>query len=150
VLNNTLEHSHFWEAIICLAGQRIPIFCRTRIVITVFTRARYWSLPWDGRIQSTNSHPIPLRSTLIYYPSKWRYIFRIPYREFICTSCLSQLCFMLCPSSFLWLDHRINSVKSTIHDAPNYEISVSFLPFLVTLKHCPMYVCNLLQSKFDD
>jgi hypothetical protein len=40
-------------------------FYVTRRFITVFTTARHWSLFWAARIQSTRSHPIPLRSILI-------------------------------------------------------------------------------------
>jgi hypothetical protein len=40
-------------------------FYGTRRFITVFTRARHWSLSWARWILSTSSRPLPLRSILI-------------------------------------------------------------------------------------
>jgi hypothetical protein len=37
-----------------------PTFCGTRRFITMFTRARHWSLSWARWIQSTPPHPISL------------------------------------------------------------------------------------------
>jgi hypothetical protein len=42
--------------------KKFPAFYGTRRFITMFTTARHWSLSWATRIQSTFSHPIPLRS----------------------------------------------------------------------------------------
>jgi hypothetical protein len=38
--------------------------CRTRRLISVFTRVLHWSLSWARAIQSIPSHPITLRSIL--------------------------------------------------------------------------------------
>jgi hypothetical protein len=45
--------------------KKFSAFYGTRRFITVFTTARHWSLSWARWTQSTPSHPIPLRSTLI-------------------------------------------------------------------------------------
>jgi hypothetical protein len=43
-------------------AKKFPAFYATRKFITVFTRARRWSLSWARCIQSTPSHPISIRS----------------------------------------------------------------------------------------
>jgi len=45
--------------------KRYPIFYEYRRFLTVFKGTRHCSLPWPSRIQSTNVHPIFLRSILI-------------------------------------------------------------------------------------
>jgi hypothetical protein len=47
------------------ALSRFPSFYGTRRFITVFTRARYWSLSWARSMQSIPSHPLSLRYILI-------------------------------------------------------------------------------------
>ena len=42
-----------------------PAFCGTRKSITIFTKARHFSLSLARSIQSTSSHPNPLRCILI-------------------------------------------------------------------------------------
>jgi len=37
--------------------KKFPAFYTTRKFITLFTRARYWSLSWARQIQSTHSQP---------------------------------------------------------------------------------------------
>jgi len=41
---------------------KFQAYYRTRRLITVFTKADYWSLYWDRWIQSTLSHPKSSRS----------------------------------------------------------------------------------------
>jgi hypothetical protein len=48
--------------------KKFPAFYGTWRFITVFTRARHWSLSWARWIQSTHSHPTSLRSILILSP----------------------------------------------------------------------------------
>jgi hypothetical protein len=45
--------------------KKFPAFYGTRRFITVFTTARHWSLPWARCTQSTPSHSVSLRSSLI-------------------------------------------------------------------------------------
>jgi hypothetical protein len=53
-----MEHSSSWEANSHLSSQeRLPAFYWTRWFITVFTRARHWSLSWASCVQSTHSQP---------------------------------------------------------------------------------------------
>jgi hypothetical protein len=44
----------------------IPFFYGTRMFITLFTKARYWSLSWASWIHATTSYPIPLRFKVQY------------------------------------------------------------------------------------
>jgi hypothetical protein len=46
--------------------KNFPSFYGTRRFITAFTRALHWSLSWARSIKSTPSHPISLRSILIW------------------------------------------------------------------------------------
>jgi hypothetical protein len=45
--------------------KKLPTFYGNRRFITVFTRARHWSLFWARLIHSTPSHPISLRFILL-------------------------------------------------------------------------------------
>jgi hypothetical protein len=46
--------------------KKCPFFYATRKFITVCTWTRHWSLCWARSIQSTLTHPVSLRSTLMY------------------------------------------------------------------------------------
>jgi hypothetical protein len=61
--------------------RKLPAFCGTQRFITVFTRARHWSLFWAWCIQSTLFHLISLRP-FWYYPSIYAHIFQVflPFR----------------------------------------------------------------------
>jgi hypothetical protein len=51
---------------------KFSTFYGTRSFITVFTWTHQWPLSWTRWIQSTNSHPISLRSLLILWSSDIR------------------------------------------------------------------------------
>jgi hypothetical protein len=55
VLTISMEQSPSWDANSHSASQEIPHFYETRGFVTVFTRARHWSLSWARRIQTTPS-----------------------------------------------------------------------------------------------
>jgi hypothetical protein len=76
--------------------KKFPSFYGTRRFITVFTRARKWSLSWTRCIQSTLFYPISLRFT--YLPI-YAYVFRVVsslmvFRSKFCISHLSYACYM--------------------------------------------------------
>jgi hypothetical protein len=52
----------------------ITHFYGARRLITMFTRARHWSLSWTRCIQSTTSHPTSLRSILILSSQVFRVV----------------------------------------------------------------------------
>jgi hypothetical protein len=60
-----MELSPSWETANCAATQELPSNLWNLKVITMFTRALYWSLPWASWIQFITSYPISLRSILI-------------------------------------------------------------------------------------
>jgi len=67
---NAIEQSHSWETDSHSTSQEIPRLYGTRMFITVFTRARYWSPSWVGLIQSTVSPPyFPKIHSNIFFPS---------------------------------------------------------------------------------
>jgi len=49
----------------CRSGSPIPHLSWNRRFITIFTGSRHWTPSWARRIQSTLSHPVSPRSTLI-------------------------------------------------------------------------------------
>jgi hypothetical protein len=69
VLTYLLTHSRSWAFLehppIVQPLKNFPACYGTRRFNTVFTRALHWSLSWAISIQSTQSHPISLRSILI-------------------------------------------------------------------------------------
>jgi hypothetical protein len=93
--------------------EKPPVFCPvesfptcygTRSFITVFTKARHWSLSWAKWIQSVPPYPIYLRSILIL-SSYLRLSFWISHGSPICITFLSHACNMPCPSRPPSLDH---------------------------------------------
>jgi hypothetical protein len=62
---NSMEQTPPWEAKRHSASQEIPRIIWNPQTITVFTRARQWSLNWDSWIQFKHSYPTSLRSILI-------------------------------------------------------------------------------------
>jgi hypothetical protein len=60
-----MEHSPSWEAKFYLAIHKSPHFYATRRFITMFKRARHWSLSWVKCIHFTLSVTISLKSILI-------------------------------------------------------------------------------------
>jgi hypothetical protein len=60
-----ITSSPSWEADSHSSSQEIPRLYWNRSFITVFTAAHHWSPSWARRIQSTTSHPISLRSTVV-------------------------------------------------------------------------------------
>jgi len=55
-----MNRSPSWEASSLSASQGITALCGIQSFITMFTRARHWSLSWIRWIQSTTSHLISL------------------------------------------------------------------------------------------
>jgi hypothetical protein len=53
------------------AGQNFHVLYGTRRFITVFTRARHWTLPWASWIQSTTSRSVSLRPSLMLSWARW-------------------------------------------------------------------------------
>jgi hypothetical protein len=102
-----MEQSPSWEADGHSATQEITPFHGNRTFITVFTRARHWSLFWTRWIQSTPSHPITLRYILILsfhlrldlpcghfpsgFPTKILYAFLV---SPMCITCRTHLIFL--------------------------------------------------------
>jgi hypothetical protein len=92
--------------------KNFPVFYGSRRFITVFTRALHWSRSWARSIQSVPSHPISLRSILIFsthlrlglpsglFPSSFTtnilYAFLFPHSWY-----------MPCPSHPPWLHHYV-------------------------------------------
>jgi hypothetical protein len=73
--------------------------------ITVFTRARHWTVSRDRWIQSTSSHPISLRSIqilsfhLLPGSSEWSLPLRFSNKNTVRISHISHACYMSCPYS---------------------------------------------------
>jgi len=62
-----MKHSSPWEANSHSASREIPhVLWNTRRFITVFKRARHWSISWARCFQSTLYQTICLRSILIF------------------------------------------------------------------------------------
>jgi hypothetical protein len=95
---------------------KFPAFCGTRRFITMFTRARHWSLSWARCIHSTPSHPVSLRHILILSSHVYQGLpsgfFRFSNQELLCISHLSHACYMPHTSHPPWLYHRKSSVCS--------------------------------------
>jgi hypothetical protein len=70
VLTYLLTYLRSWalpdEPPIVQSLKNFPAFYGTRTFNTVFTRALHWSLSWVISIQSTPSHPVCLKSILIF------------------------------------------------------------------------------------
>jgi len=82
-----MEQSHSWEADGRSAGQKFPVSYGNRRFITVFTRARHWSLSRSAWIQSTPSCPVSKMQFNIVLPHmplspKWPLSFRFSEQDF--------------------------------------------------------------------
>jgi hypothetical protein len=103
-----------------------PAFYGTWRSVTVFARARNWSLSWARLIQSMFSQPISLRSILML-SSHLRVVFLVflltfPPKSYMHPS--SPASYMPCPTHSPW-----HLVKSKIYDAPSCAVLSSFLLF---------------------
>jgi hypothetical protein len=111
--------------------KKFPSFYGTRRFITMFTRARHWSLSWVRWIQSTSSHPVSiyilipsshlrlgLQSCLFpsCLPTETLYAFFIP------PACHMSACFIK-----LWSCHIMNS-------SPAFRCLL-----LLMSKYCPQH-----------
>jgi hypothetical protein len=63
----------------------------------VFTRARHWSVSWARWLESTTSHPVSLRSVILF-------IHIYTYRHDLLTraSCVQRECLTLCEVGTIW------------------------------------------------
>jgi hypothetical protein len=69
IYTNFIEQSPVEKMIFSQLIKKFPALYGIRSFITVFTRARHWSLSWARWIQSTPSHRISSRSVLILSPT---------------------------------------------------------------------------------
>jgi hypothetical protein len=151
-----MEKSHSWEAkSVSQSVEKLPTSYGTRRVITVFTRARHWSLFW---IQSTSSHPITLSYILIStsdlrlglssgnFPS----VFQPTY----CMDFSSIPCLLRAPPIILpWFDHPNNiwwTVSSSLCSLLQPPVTSSLLGpniHLSTLSQCSHIVLRSRRRK---
>jgi hypothetical protein len=108
--------------------KKFPTFYGTWRFITVFTRARHWSLSWDKWIQFTRLHPISLRYILmlsfylrlfffIFFLSFWLF-HQIPIRYIL----LGPQCVLHALSSSLTWSFLLYLAKSKCYEAPHYAV----------------------------
>jgi hypothetical protein len=113
---------------------KYPTFYGTRSFIIVFTRARHWFLFWARRIQSTASHPISLRSTLILSfhlrLGLLSGLFEIYGRKF-CTFLISPM-LTTCSTQLILFDliTLMLFVKSSMYELHHYAVFSRLPPFL--------------------
>jgi hypothetical protein len=92
-------------------GNKFSIFCETLKFITIFTRARHWTLPWIRLIQSKSSTPCFLKIHLNIYLPIWTWgsqivlSLQVYQLNHACIAQPSHACYKLGPSHPLWLDH---------------------------------------------
>jgi len=86
-----------WQS---LSWSRFLTFYGARRFITVFTRARHWSLSSARCIQSTVSHLFPYSSTR--RSSKWSVPFRFSNQNTFCVYDIFHACYISISSSFIW------------------------------------------------
>jgi hypothetical protein len=107
---------------------KFPAFYRTRMFITVLTRACHWSISWARCIQSTPSHPISPRSLIIFFchlrpglssglfftgfPAKILYTFLISPMRATCPACCHERSIII--YSLAGLLNLTASSKSTV------------------------------------
>jgi len=95
------------KIIITQLVKKFSTFYGTHMFVTMFTRARHWSLSWAGYIQSTTSHPLYLISILILSPHLCvglsSGLFKFSNQNIVCISHVSHACYMphLCNSSWI-------------------------------------------------
>jgi hypothetical protein len=78
-------HKHSWEVNSCSTSQEIPVFYGPRWFITMFTRARHWTLYWATWIQCVPLISIYVRfiivpSHLCFAPQRYKFFECIVYR----------------------------------------------------------------------
>jgi hypothetical protein len=101
---------------VCHLVKKLPAFDGTRILITVFTKARYFYVSWDRWIQSTSSHCIYKMDLGIILPSVFKsskspLSFRFPHQNSVCISFLSLTCHMPFPSLLLVWSPQCSGVQ---------------------------------------
>jgi hypothetical protein len=129
--------------------KKFPAFYGIRRFITVFTRARHWSLSCVSCIKSASSHSVSPTSILILsshlrlgLPSG---IFLQIFRTiFVCISYLSYVCYIPVPPIFL------DSLALTVFGkALHYAVSCILLPFLAWDNIKYIFSYNILLGKKD-
>jgi len=122
-------------------------FYRIRMLITVFTGTRHWSLSWLTLIKSTPSHSISLTSIPILsshlrlgFPS-CLFHSAFSHHNVVCFSYLPHASYMSRPSYHSWFDHP-NNIWWSIRDMKllimqSSPISRHFLPLMS--KYSPLH-----------
>jgi hypothetical protein len=83
-------------------SKKFPVFYEIRWFINVFARALHWSLSWARLIQSTPPFSLRLRS-ILFLPF-FLYDFQMgSFLQVLCTTFLSHMCYIPCPSRPPWL-----------------------------------------------
>jgi len=105
-----------------LADHEIPYLSWNPKFLTVFTRARHWSLSWVTWIPSTTSYPIFRRSILILYsilclhvtsslfPSDFRT--KISYKFLVSPCTLHLILLILITLTILFQEYRLRTERS--------------------------------------
>jgi hypothetical protein len=158
LLTYLLTYSRSWALLedpsIVQPLKKFPVFYGTRKFNTVFTRALHWSLFWAISIQSTPSHPISLRYTLILsshlpldHPSG---LFSSGVPTNILHACLFFPIRATCPAHLIFLDLIILIILGEVMKLLIMRVSLTSCHFIsLWSTHSPQHpVLNHPQSMF--
>jgi hypothetical protein len=108
---NSHQHSPFWEATNCSPTQEFSKSYGTRRFITMFTRARHWSLSWARSVQSIPLHSVYLWSNIVlFFYLQWClpkdfFVSGSPKAKTLFAFLFSHACYMPCPIHPPWVHH---------------------------------------------
>jgi hypothetical protein len=143
---NSLDQisGRIWKLIFFYKIKKLFAFYRSRSFVTVFTRARRWSLSSQIKhIKSMPSHPVSLRSILIL-PSHLRCLpnpFSVCGQNFVCVFHLSHAWRMSHQLPFPWYDHSYNirwRVGPTNYEASHSFIETTYMILFLVLQWLPV------------